>query len=458
MEKKQQTYLNRLFFQKVHIAPLATFRFVFGLCMLLSIIRFWYKGWIHDLYIAPQYYFTFYGFDWVQPLGSSGMYILYFLMALSALLMALGYFYKPAIIFFFLSFTYIELIDKTNYLNHYYFVSIISFLLCFLPANRFFSVDVLRKPNLRKTEVSAWCINIIKFQLACVYFFAGVAKIQTDWLFHALPLKIWLPAKSELPIFGWFLQQEITAYIFSWVGCLYDLLVAFFLMYAPTRIFAYLAVVGFHIMTAILFPIGMFPYIMILSTLIFFSENFHLKLIGLFGFKNTLYQKVKEVSIISNKKQIPEINKNRQLVTALLSLWIFIQLFLPFRYLLYPADLFWHEQGYRFSWRVMLMEKTGYATFYITDPETKRFVIANNSEYLTPNQIKMMSTQPDMILQFAHFLAKKYEEKGIENPEVRAEVYVTLNGEPSRLLIDKNVDLVNIKRGFTTKDWVLSRK
>ena len=38
---------------------------------------------------------------------------------------------------------------------------------------------------------------------------------------------------------------------------------------------AYVAVVAFHLMTALLFQIGMFPYIMILSTLIYFSPQFH---------------------------------------------------------------------------------------------------------------------------------------------------------------------------------------
>jgi len=40
-----------------------------------------------------------------------------------------------------------------------------------------------------------------------------------------------------------------------------------------------------------------------------------------------------------------------------------IQIFFPWRYLLYPGELFWTEQGYRFSWRVMLMEKAGNSNF-----------------------------------------------------------------------------------------------
>lgn len=414
--------------------------------MFFSLLRFWYKGWIYDLYVKPDFFFTYYGFDWVKTLGEPGMYYLFGLMLVCTIGIVLGLFYRTSIILFFLSFTYVELIDKTNYLNHYYFVSLISFLLCFLPANKYCSLDVLIKPSIKQETVSAWCINIIKFQLFCVYFFAGIAKINPDWMLHALPLKIWLPAKSELPLIGGMLKEKWLAYLFSWAGCLYDLFIVFFLLYKPTRILAYSAVIVFHIMTAILFPIGVFPYIMIFSTLIFFSEEFHKKLLSCLGVKNTLFQKVD-----SERNKIGFKN----LKVTLITVWILLHLFLPFRYLLYEGNLFWHEQGYRFSWRVMLMEKAGYANFYITDPHTKRFVIADNNAYLSPNQIKMMSTQPDMILQFAHFLGEKYQEKGIRNPEVTAEVYVTLNGEPSRLFIDKNIDLSKEKRGFHKKKWII---
>ena len=79
----------------------------------------------------------------------------------------------------------------------------------------------------------------------------------------------------------------------------------------------------------------------------------------------------------------------------------------------------------------------------------------NNYDFLTPNQEKMMSTQPDMILQFAHHLEQHYQQKGIPNPKVTAEVYVTLNGKQSRLFIDPTVDLTQIKDSFAPKNWIL---
>ena len=84
-----------------------------------------------------------------------------------------------------------------------------------------------------------------------------------------------------------------------------------------------------------------------------------------------------------------------------------LQVIVPLRAFAYPGHLFWTEQGYRFSWRVMLMEKAGYAVFRVHDPATGRRWEASNYEHLTPNQEKMMATQPDMILQFAHHLEER---------------------------------------------------
>jgi len=132
-----------------------------------------------------------------------------------------------------------------------------------------------------------------------------------------------------------------------------------------------------------------------------------------------------------------------------------IQTMLPLRFALYPGNLFWTEQGYRFSWRVMLMEKAGYATFNVTDPATRRTWQINNWEYLTPNQEKMMATQPDMILQFANHLKDELKGQGVQRPIITAECYVSLNGRRSRLLIDPEINLAGINDDFAHKDWVL---
>ena len=113
-----------------HIAPLAVLRMAFGAIMFISVTRFMGKGWVTDFYVKPQFYFTFYGFHWVKPLGETGMCATFAVMATATLFMMAGFFYRIATLTFLLCFTYVELIDKTNYLNYYYyFISIFTFLL-----------------------------------------------------------------------------------------------------------------------------------------------------------------------------------------------------------------------------------------------------------------------------------------------------------------------------------------
>jgi hypothetical protein len=434
-----------------HIAPLAIFRIAFGGIMFVSVVRFLLKGWVYAFYIKPKFHFTFYGFDWVKPLGATGMYALFALLVIASILVTIGLFYRAAALTFFLCFTYVELLDKTTYLNHYYLISIMAFLLILVPANRYFSVDVLRKPKLAVTHVPGWAINIFKLQLLLVYFFAGVSKLTYDWLIAAMPLKIWLPASSHLPIIGGLLTQLWVAYVFSWFGALFDLFIGFLLLYAPTRKLAYVMVVIFHLATGWFFKIGMFPYIMILITIIFFSEKTHLKIIDFLRrllFRPNI-QPSKQIAAPVYQTPVPK------LIYGLLMVHFTIQLLFPFRYLLYPGKLYWTEEGYRFSWRVMLMEKGGTAFFHVKDPQTGKRTEIINSQYLTDFQESQMATQPDMILQYAHILAKEYEKRGIKNPIVTAESYVTLNGSGSRLYIDTTVNLANEQETFGHKKWIL---
>jgi hypothetical protein len=427
-------------------APLTVFRIVLGLLLFAGVVRFWYNGWIEQLYIQPAHYFPFYGFEFIKPLGSY-TYVLFFACGLCALLVAIGLFYRIAAIGLFLSFTYIELIDKSTYLNHYYFISMICLLMIFLPANVYFSVDAYRKRNLQTETIPLWCLDSVKVFVAFLYFFAGLAKVNSDWLLQALPLRIWLPAKNDLPFIGSLFNHLWIAYAFSWIGCLYDLVIPFLLFKKQTRLVAYAAVIVFHVLTSILFPIGMFPYIMIATALIFFSAKFHKRIISIIA------ALIRARPFTSAKTYTyPALSKS--IVLSFLIVFFAIQLILPFRYMAYPGELFWTEEGYRFSWRVMLMEKAGHAQFVVKDVDG-RFEMVQNKKFLTPLQEKMMATQPDMILQYAHILRDHYKNEGFKTPQVYVESYVSVNGRLSKPYINSLTNLAEEKESFAHKPWIL---
>ena len=449
MKKKITNYLNH----QTNAAPLAVFRIFFGLLMVVSILRFCSKGWIHSLYIDPIFHFSYYGFEWVKTLGTF-TYLLFLICGIAAFLVAIGYKYRLSILVFFVSFTYIELMDKTTYLNHYYFVSVVSFMMLFLPCNAQFSMDAIARKRSYKM-VPNWTIDSLKLILGIVYLSAGLTKINSDWLLRAMPLKLWLKSKYDLPFVGQtIMQQEWFHFFMSWGGMFYDLSIPFLLIFKKTRSFAFFLVVVFHIATRILFPIGMFPYIMILSTIIFFDAKVQLRILGFIE---------RFLEIFKNKKQLLnnsivqiERYKVRKLSRSIILVFLLLQLLIPWRYVLYPGELFWNEQGYRFSWRVMLMEKKGSSIFKIVNSKTNSFFYVNNEDFLTPVQEKQMSFQPDMILEYGHYLGNHFKSQGHQNIAVFVESYVSLNGRLSQRFIDPAVNLMELKDTFKHKYWINS--
>jgi len=442
-------FSNTRFGKPAYAAALAFFRIAFGLMLFAGVIRFWMKGWIEELYILPKFFFHYYGFEFIQPLGSYTC-LLFAICGASALMFALGFSYRLSSILLFLSFTYIELIDKTNYLNHYYFVSLVLFLMMWLPAHVNFSIDAWRNPSIQKRQVPLWTIGSIRLMLGIVYCYAGLAKLNSDWLINAMPLRLWLPAKNDTILIGSLFNEVWIAYLFSWFGALYDLTIPFFLLNRKTRPFAFVTVVVFHMLTAVLFPIGMFPYIMMLSALIFFDSASIDKLFI------KLKDSFKQLPISLNNEAYTFSQWSLKGISWMLGAFFLFQLIFPWRHLLQRGELFWTEEGYRFSWRVMLMEKMGYAQFVVKDAVTGKTIAVNNNDFLTKNQEKMMATQPDFMLQYARMLKGHFQQQGMSEPEVRATVFVTLNGRRSRLFADSTVNLANEHDSFKQKTWILA--
>lgn len=437
--------INKLLFKEISPEPLAFFRIAFGILMLVSTLRFIAMGWVSEFYIEPQYYFKYPYFHWVQNSGEIGIYILFTVLLLSSLFVTIGYKYRISIIAFLLSFLYIELIDITYYLNHYYFVSLVGFILIFLPANSCFSLDAVKKGE--RKSIPNWTILIIKFQVAVVYIFAGLAKLNFDWMIEAMPLAIWLPANSDIPIIGYFLTFKETAYIFSWIGTFYDLFIVFFLINHKTRKTAYIFVIIFHLSTVFLFNIGVFPYVMIVLTMIYFDKSFQIKVIDRWKSITGYRMNTKTTHSYRHTKQ--------SIVTTSILIFTLLQIAIPLRFMLYDGDLFWKEEGYRFSWRVMLMEKVGSTFFTVIEKETgkKREIV--NSDYLTKNQEIQMSTQPDLILQFVRIIEKDFASKGLKDIEIHSDSFVKLNNSYSKRYINQNVDLTKITYEDDLEKWIL---
>ena len=462
-------------------ARLATLRVVVGALGAFGAVRFMANGWVERLIGEPSFFFDYYGLSWVPRLSVGAGYALYASLALAGVSLALGYRTRLSAGLFALGFAWAQALDAANYLNHYYLLLLLAGMCVVLPVGSAYSLDVLLRRRSRAVRVPAWTVHLALVQLSLVYFFAGLAKVNADWLLRAMPLAVWLPERAWWPLVGDLLAQPWTAYLGSWLACAYDLSIWALLLRDRSRPWAYAAVLTFHGFTGLAFNIGLFPVIMVSATLLFFGDEAHERVWErLVAFANRslalLYppalslvrfggSPVAVATPVASPAFAKTANSNALSVTAgtappkwlrwSLGFYLALQVALPLRAYAYPGQLAWTEQGYRFGWRVMLVEKTGEARFTVEDGATGRRWRVDNAELLTPYQEKQMAIQPDFVLQYARHLARVSEQRySFRDPRVIVDNPVSLNGRRSRRLVLPGVDLTRTSDGLTPSSWL----
>jgi vitamin K-dependent gamma-carboxylase len=406
-------------------------RIVYGLVGVLVAARTAANGWVESLYAGPSHHFTYPGFRWVSPPGIGGTYLLLAALATAGVCVALGWRYRSALVAFLTVFVWLELVEVTTYLNHYWFVTLFGVLLLALPAARTWSLDARRRPGPSTVPLGA--IWLVRAQVAVVYGFAGLAKLNADWLVHGLPLRLWLPARSDLAIVGPWLDEPWVAIGASWAGAAFDCLVIPALCWKRTRPFAWCALVVFHVATWRLFPIGVFPWVMIAASTVFFDPDWPRRLLGRVGLRVGAVR-------AATSGPAPAPTRVPALVVGAGVAWVVLQVLIPLRHVVIPGDARWTNEGYRFAWVVLATEKGGDVTFRVTDPASGTGWIETGHALYSPSQWRMMATEPELIRQAAHAIAARHAARG-RTVEVRADAFVALNARPARRLVAADVDL-----------------
>lgn len=433
--------LERLF-NPINVMPLVYFRVAFGAIMLWEVWRYSTYGWISSYYIEPTFHFSYFGFGWVKPLPGIGMYIVFAALAVLAGLILLGLFYRISAALFFLCFTYVFLLDQTRYLNHFYLISLLSFLLIVLPAADNFSLDAVRRRSQRAAAAPLWTLYLLRFQLGIVYFFGGVAKLNGDWL-QGEPMRMWLARRTDFPLIGQWFTEEWMVYAFSYGGLLFDLLFVPLVLWRWTRIPVLIISTVFHLTNAHLFSIGIFPWFMIAASVVFLPPRWwaHLSVVW-------------QTASLPENSAPPAPNRQRWVVLWL-GIYLGIQVLMPLRHFLYPGDVNWTEQGHKFAWHMKLRDKAATVRFFVTDPQTDTVWEVDPRQYLTQAQVNDMAAHPEMILQFSHFLADVFADNGVEGVEVRVLSSVSLNGRRRQAMIDPQVNLADQPRSLLAASWIL---
>lgn len=434
-------------FADVDIASLAAFRIAFGALMLVEL---WMLAPdIAAVYLEPGFHFTYYGLEWVRPWPGDGMYVHFAVLALAALGVAVGLFYRISALLFFLGIAYIFLLEQGTYLNHVYLITLLSFLMIFVPAQRAWSVDAWLRPRIRAQTAPGWALWLLRAQVGIPYFYAGLAKLNPDWL-RGEPVRMWLAESTDAPLIGPLLTHEWVVYTFAYGGLLFDLLVVPALLWPRTRPFAYLFALAFHLTNATVFSIGIFPWLMIAATTIFFEP----------GWPRALRDRLARLFDGPPRPRPAlapapaRLRPRQRVIVALLVLYVGGQLLFPLRHWLYPGDVNWTEEGHKFSWRMKLRDKDGSVRFFAVDRVTGEVQPLDARRWLRSWQREEMCGRPEMILQFARFLGETVRSDDGGAPEIRVVARISLNGRPPRLLIDPSVDLAAARPSLWPAPWI----
>lgn len=431
--------------QPIDIAPLVYARIILGVLIGIEFSGGLFTQYARTL-INTKFHFSYLLTPFIEPWAIPelmyGHFVLNFILGL---LFASGFYYRWVTPIFLISGASLFLMEMSLYINHFYLYSLMLLLFWFLPANRAFSFDAMRNPEIKVSEVPAWTVYILLFQLGVVYTYAGIAKINADWL-QAQPVQLWLSRKADYPLVGGILASKLHAYLVAYGGIIFDLFIVPFMLFKSTRKIAFIICCFFHISNVVTFGVGTFPWFSIAATALFFPA------------KSFRKWKLKEKLPPLGFKTFDYGNK-KKFIYAFLGLFIMLQLLLPLRHHLYPGNASWREEAHFFAWRMMLRTKQGKITFTVKDSDTEKEEKVNLKEYLNYRQISKMAGNPDMILQFAHFLKQDYAtQKGFKSPVVTAKNQVSMNGRASQEMIQSDVDLAKERRGLKPYNWILPLK
>ncbi len=431
--------MKTIFFKQIDNSPLVIFRVAFGFLCFMEAAGAMALGWVERTFIEPKFTFPFMGFEWLQPLPDNWMYLWFSLMAIFGLGMMFGFFYRASAWGWAILWAGVYLMQKSSYNNHYYLLMLLSFLMAILPAHRYFSLDVRRKPSLKKLSMPAWCRWIFIAQMAIVYTYAAIAKLYPDWWSGRFAAQSFNGRYESEHLVSIFENPDFQLFV-SYGGFFFDLLIVPLLLMKRTRNFALFLSIFFHLFNSFVFQIGIFPYLALALIVFFYNPE-------------TIRKRFLPKKPVFSLTQII-IPKYSKFLVFSISFFLIINLLLPLRHHLISDNVFWTEEGHRLSWRMMLSSRGGYAIFTVKNKETGQTQRIRNSDYLSSKQERRVATNPDMIWQFAQILKKEFAEKG-QDVAVYARTYKYINGRRSKPLTDETVDLSSVKwKTFGHQDWL----
>lgn len=442
------------FFQKIKIglskpidgSILGLFRIIFGVFMSYEMIRYFQMDLIKNAFILPQVKLQY--FDCIRVMPEPIMRILLALLFIAALLITLGLFFRVACLFFGTGYLYVFLLDKGIYNNHIYLFILLSFLLASTHADDFISFKRAKKGSAVATKIPYWELFIFQLQFAIVYFYGGLAKINPEWLVRMEPITSMVNSFPPNHTLAFFYKHSSQIPLLTYGGMLFDLIIPFMLWFKKTRKIALFPLIFFHLSNSIVFDdIGIFPFVMIFSTLLYFDKS-----------EIPFLRNVLSTSAAKAKQPEMALHKNSFTRYFLIGFFVFQFLF-PFRGFFLPHHLDWTSIGNRFAWRMKIQTRVqNKIAFTIQDGPASEPLKVEMNTFVNPMQILSISSDPRAVLSMAKILAQEGKKRKMKDPIVKAEVFVGWNGRPPAYLVNPETDLSKVSySSFKINDWIMPK-
>lgn len=434
--------LQRSAFTRVDGASLAGFRIVFGLGVAAYCVKALFGGEVRGIFVDPPFHFSYWGLSWIKPWPGVGMYFHFVVMALCSGMMACGVAYRVTSVLTALLFSFVFFCDRTAYLNHYYLMVLLAWMMVFLPADRVASLHRTSEADSDQS-IFAWQVWFVRFHVALPYFFGGVAKLNWDWL-QGQPMRMTLSQQPWFDRVSELIGAETIVALFVVGGLVFDLAIVPALCWSKTRRFAFVLATGFHLTNAYVFPIGVFPWLMIGATTIFFSPAWPRQ------FRRQLLRQQLPTSPTALRST--SIGAPRWLCVVMV--YCLLHCLIPLRFVVLNDHPSWTERTHFFSWHMMLRGKRAGLRMYVTDRAAGETWAADLRKYITAYQYPKVSRDPEHLRQLAHIIAKHETSLSGGKLEVRAFDLVSLNGRKPQLLVDPTVNLAEERIFWRRPEWI----
>lgn len=424
-----------------------------GVLVLFESINYGLFHCLDCIYHTPQMVFKYQYFGWVPTPNGRGVQAILFVMGLASIGVILGWWYRVCIVIATGFFAWFFLLDASLYLNHYYLTLIFLGILCFIPANRVWAMDAKRyaatSPYIRN-----WSRLWLIIQLEIVLIYAGVVKLNPDWL-QLEPMRLWMTGQREntYAITQWLTQDAGIAVAAYGVIALH-IIGAPLLLWSKTRLPVFFLYTFFHTINAIVFNIGIFPFMTIAATTMIFAPDWPVKLWSRFTGKAFPEPSGNESLIRSQ----PFFHAKGVAISVFVCLWLVVQALLPTRPLWHEGPVAWNEAGHYFSWRMKLRDKRGDISFLVRNEKENDLKLVHPKDYLNRRQAARLTCQPDLIWQFAQFLEAKAIDAGnglytADDIKVYGNSDCSLNTREKIPLL-KRVDLTALDRNAPRVEWI----